>query len=294
MKKAILVLCLGIVVVFALSSVAYAGTTSGYLTPTGSPHGAYTTSSAKCGVCHAVHKATLDGQILMRGTAADACTYCHITTEAGLIKVYAGVEANYTSISKSAHDVGDATGKAACVGCHTPHGALGLVADHSYLEEKILKGEPVVEVASIDADDVAVSKWCTVCHSAASNGGAPYYETSYDTGATQRSHVMGPANVAYANGVATVTSQVAWEGSQTCRSCHADGLTNRASGVVKTVASSYPHFTVGERFLEAAVDSVNTGGAEAGIPATSSEADGVCIRCHVEAGGGEGGVGISY
>lgn len=290
MKKAILVLCLGIVVVFALSSVAYAGTTSGYLTPAGSPHGAYTTSSAKCGVCHAVHKATLDGQILMRGTAADACTYCHITTEAGLIKVYNGVEANYTGTSKSAHDVGEATGKAACVGCHTPHGALSLVADHDYLEEKILKGAPVVTVSDLDAADVAVSKWCTVCHNADSNGGAPYYETSYDTNADQRSHVMGAANLVYANGAATVTSQVAWEGSETCRSCHADGETNQASGVVKTVASSYPHFTVGERFLVAAGNDTNSVDA---VSAADSEADGVCIRCHVEAGGAQG-AGRSY
>lgn len=294
MKKAILVLCLGVAVVFAVSSVAYADTASGYLTPAGSPHGGYQTASAKCGVCHAVHKATAAGQILMMGTAADACTYCHITTEFGLIKVYAGTAANYTNTSKSAHDVGGAVGKAACVGCHTPHGASGLIANHDYLKAKILKNAPTeVTVDSADGDDVAVSKWCTNCHNADSNGGAPYYETSYDTGATQRSHVMGAANLAYANGVATVTSQVAWEGSETCRSCHADGLTDQASGVVKTVASSYPHFTAGERFLEAAVDNVNTGGADAGIPATSSQADGVCIRCHVEAGGGQG-AGITY
>lgn len=290
MKKAILVLCLGVVIVFALSSVAYANTTSNYLDSAGvSPHGAYTTSSAKCGVCHAVHKATPAGQILMRGSAADACTYCHITTATGLIRVYNGVESNYTADNKSAHD---SNGGAACIGCHTPHGASALIADHGTLEEKILKGAPVgVTVAAGDARDVAVSKWCTVCHNASGSAtGMPYYETDYDVDGTQGSHVMTAFTVDYAAtaAVGTYGGQVAWTGSETCRSCHADGLVNQSDGNVKTVASSYPHFTAGQRFLTAAGNDANS---VAAVPAGNSEADGVCIRCHVSAGEG---AGITY
>jgi predicted CXXCH cytochrome family protein len=291
MKKAILVLCLGVVIVFALSSVAYANTTSDYLVPTGSPHGAYTTSSTKCGVCHAVHKATPAGQILMRGTAADACTYCHITTATGLIQVYNGVATNYTLDNKAAHD---AAGGAACITCHTPHGASALIADHAYLEEKILKGmalEAGLTVAAGDGDDVAVSKWCTNCHnSSASATGMPYYEVDYDVDGTQGSHVMTAPSADYAAtaAVGTYGGVVAWTGSQTCRSCHADGLKNQSDGTAKVVASSYPHFTAGQRFLTSAGNDANS---VAAIPATNSEADGVCIRCHVSAGEG---AGITY
>lgn len=285
MKKAIFVLSLALVLVFAIAAVAYANTTSGYLAPTGSPHGAYTTASKKCGVCHAVHKATPAGQILMRGTAADACTYCHITNNTGVIQIYNAVEANYNGgDNKYAHN----SGGAACITCHTPHGALTLIASNTYLEEKILKGEPSeVTVLAGDAADVAVSKWCTMCHNSASNGGAPYYETDYDVDGTQRSHVMVAPSGDYAAtaAVGTYSGVVAWSTSETCRGCHADGLKNQSDGNAKVVASSYPHFTVGQRFLTAAGNDANS---VAAVSAADSEADGVCIRCHVSAGQGAG------
>ncbi len=289
MKKAIFVLSLAVVLVFAIAAVAYANTTSGYLSPTGSPHGAYTTASKKCGVCHAVHKATPAGQILMRGTAADACTYCHITNNTGVIQIYNAVEANYNGgDNKYAHN----SGGAACVTCHTPHGALSLIAGNAYLEEKILKGDSLeagLTIAVGDSADVAVSKWCTNCHNSATNGATanPYYETSYDIDADQSSHVMVAPSVDYAAtaAVGTYSGVVAWTSSATCRSCHADGLQNQSDGTAKVVASSYPHFTVGQRFLTAAATDGNVGAA---VPAADSEADGVCIRCHVSAGAGAG------
>lgn len=295
MKKAILVLGLTTVLVLALAGVAYANTSSTYLPATGSPHGAYLTNSEKCGVCHAVHKATPAGQILMRGTAADACTYCHITTATGVIRVYNGVETNYTggavpADTKVAHN----SLGASCVTCHTPHAAASLILNHTYLEEKILKGQTLeagLTVAAGDSADVAVSKWCTNCHNAVSSGqGTPYYETDYDIDATQASHVMISPSVNYAAtaAVGTYAGVVAWSPSTTCRSCHADGVTNQSDGTAKTVASSYPHFTAGERFLTAAADAGNTLGA---IPAADSEDDGVCIRCHVSGGAG---AGLSY
>lgn len=43
-----------------------------------SPHGGYDTTTNKCGVCHAVHRAE-GAYYLMRGESqGDACTYCHI------------------------------------------------------------------------------------------------------------------------------------------------------------------------------------------------------------------------
>lgn len=289
MKKAALIICIALVMVLGVAGVAYANTTSGYLTPSGSPHGSYTTASTKCGVCHAVHKATAAGQVLMRDTVANACVYCHITSTAGVIAVYNGVEANYNgSDLKTAHN---SVGGAECTDCHTPHGASSLIADNAYLQEKILKESTVgaeVTPVSGDAAEVAVAKWCTNCHRATTNSnGTPYYEVDYDTDATQGSHVMkaAAADYAAAGAAGTYAGVVAWSGSSTCRSCHADGLTNQSNGTIKTVASSYPHFTAGERFLTAAGNDANS---VAAVSAADSEADGVCIRCHVSAGAGAG------
>ncbi len=283
MKKATLIACLAMVMVLGVSSVAFANTTSGYLTPSGSPHGSYTTASKKCGVCHAVHKATASGDVLMRGTVADACVYCHITSTTGVIAVYNATASNYNgSDLKTAHN---SIGGANCTDCHTPHGAATLIADNAYLEEKILKGAGVDEVpASGDSAAVAVAKWCTNCHNSTSNtNGTPYYETGFDIGAGEGSHVMKAASADYhaAGGAGTYAGQVAWTGSDTCRSCHADGLINQSDGSVKTVASSYPHFTVGQRFL---TDDTGAGAAD-------SEEDGVCLRCHVS---GTDGAGLTY
>lgn len=292
MKKAMFVLGLTVALVLAFAAVAYADTVSGYLTPSGSPHGAYATNSEKCGVCHAVHKATAAGQILMRGTQADACTYCHITTATGLIRVYNATEANYNTTNKYAHNSSQG---AACVTCHTPHGADALIIDHAYLEEKILKGSSVeLAVNALDSSDLAVSKWCTNCHNASVSGtGNPYFETAYDTTASESSHVMIAASADYATSGAagTVSGVVAYSDSDTCRSCHADGLTNQSDGTSKTVASSYPHYTTGMRFLTAATTDDN----QASTSAADSEDDGVCIRCHVDYNGGTPiGIGITF
>jgi len=284
MKKATAVICLAMVMVLGIASVAFADTTSGYLTPSGSPHGAYTTASKKCGVCHAVHKATASGDVLMRGTVADACVYCHITSTTGVIAVYNATASNYNGADlKTAHN---SVGGANCVDCHTPHGALALIADNAYLEEKILKeGSAGAEETPLvgDTSAVAVAKWCTNCHNSTSNTNAtPYYETAFDIGAGEGSHVMKAASLDYdaAGGAGSYAGQVAWTDSTTCRHCHADGAINQSDGTVKTVASSYPHFTVGERFL-----------TDANGSAADSEADGVCLRCHVN---GTDGAGLTY
>lgn len=287
MKKATLIVCLAMVMVMGLASVAFANTNSGYLGTAGSPHGSYTTASKKCGVCHAVHKATASGEVLMRGTVSNACVYCHIQTAAvGRIVLYAGTDTNYTVESKFAHGA-DALGGVSCVQCHTPHGATTLIADNVYLREKILRGAtPQVAPAVGDLADVAVSKWCTNCHNTTSNGGQPYYETHYDGSANERSHIMKGAPLTSYAGSGTVGAvQVAWTGSETCRSCHADGSTNASNGSIQTIASSYPHFTTGQRFLTAAGNDANSAAL---VSALDSEADGVCIRCHVSAGSGSG------
>ncbi len=285
LKRGASIVLAACVIVLLVAGVAFADTNSGYLTPSGSPHGSYTTSSKKCGVCHAVHNATAAGELLMRDTVANACVYCHITNTTGLIRVYNGQTSNYVGDNKYAHnDTG-----AQCVNCHTPHGATNIIEDHAYLREKILKGKDAfVTPQSTDATDVAVAKWCTRCHNEVSNSnGTPYYETSYDTTATQGSHVMKAATDNYQNTKSTMTgNRVAWVDSTTCRGCHADGLVNQSDGTSKIVSSSFPHYTAGQRFLVTAPDASTTP-----TPAADSEYDGVCLRCHVS---GTQGAGKTY
>ena len=72
-------------------TVASDGTTSsatysnqGYTT---SPHGGYDTTTNKCKVCHAVHRAEGAYYLLRADSQDDACTYCHIGGSAHSSKV---------------------------------------------------------------------------------------------------------------------------------------------------------------------------------------------------------------
>lgn len=266
---------------FATASVALADTSSGYLTPSGSPHGGYITTSKHCGACHAVHKATSGGVSLMRGTAANACTFCHITTATGLIRLYDGVEANYTVDNKKEHNPNGGR----CVRCHTPHAATARMTGHAYLDDKILKYSTAISATTSfqstptagDGVDLAVTRWCTACHK--------YYNLAYDG----QQHIMGSANANYANPSGTTTVKVAWTNSEYCTRCHDAGLRNQADGTVKVVTNSFPHYTVGQRFLLSAANDNGSGT----LQAPDSTDDGVCLKCHRD-GVGVAGIGISY
>ncbi|RJQ54979.1 MAG: hypothetical protein C4521_03775, partial [Actinobacteria bacterium] len=51
--------------------------TNGATTPAG-PHGGYDTTTNKCKVCHAVHRAEGAYYLLRADSQDDACDYCHI------------------------------------------------------------------------------------------------------------------------------------------------------------------------------------------------------------------------
>jgi predicted CXXCH cytochrome family protein len=129
-----------LLVAFAVP-LAYANTESGYVTwtagvpndtPPLTPHAGYATTTQKCAVCHAVHKAPADGELLLRGTAAESCTYCHIQTEIGITVIYGGVLANYTTEDDHGHQSPAVT----CIDCHAVHGANTFKGDATV---KILK-----------------------------------------------------------------------------------------------------------------------------------------------------------
>lgn len=261
----------------------------------GSPHGAYTTSTRKCAVCHAVHNAApgagaSGSEVLLRSTVAEACTYCHVSPGVSTYIVYGGDERNYASENNdwsNAHNwyLENAlyTG-VQCGDCHQVHAADVAMTANGWLTDKILRGGKTdvgydgFAKAPLDTDskNVALSKWCTRCHKSLTGG---YYQTPlgvpYDdhNGWT---HLMTAFGASYNNPASSVTTQVAWGSSEWCQSCHNSGFGT----------ATWPHYTQGVRFLTTAANS-----GVATIHATNSRDDGVCLRCHRN---GVRGVGCSY
>jgi hypothetical protein len=118
-----------------------------------SPHSTYSQTSAKCGVCHSIHRAPTQGtsskstidfggtantssryaettytatastELLLKSTASGACTYCHVSS--GAVKMYGGDATLALFGSASGENswnefYGHTTG---CVSCHAAHGA---------------------------------------------------------------------------------------------------------------------------------------------------------------------------
>jgi len=155
MKKTLFVLVMASVMLFALSGVAMAKITNGYVTwdadpaaldgtlPT--PHIGYTVNTDKCAVCHAVHNAPVAGtswnasttplpdpwtartgeetQMLLRSSVANACVYCHIETNIGGVQLYNGDATKWTSPTGFNENVAHNRGSANCVNCHSVHGS---------------------------------------------------------------------------------------------------------------------------------------------------------------------------
>ena len=141
----------------------------------------------------------------------------------------------------------------------------------------------------------ALSAFCSQCH--------PYYTGTYAMedangdvndpfiGGPYNSHIMkdittdalyGPANGG--NTAATYNGQVAWASSSYCINCHDAGR-----NAVNDPADSFPHMTVGARFMKSASDASLADVTDA----TSATEDGVCLKCHVNAAG-DAGAGITF
>ncbi len=326
------IIALAFVFVLALAATAYASTTSGYeqwgatganvTTPT--PHKGYTTATNKCAVCHAVHKATDTGEVLLRSSVDNACTYCHITNATGNIQIYGADAEAYDLESAYAHNPGGG----ACARCHSVHGADTLgganndkilknwVEDgsaHAYSTNALAKWTSAANISSLSNDEEQITAWCTGCHK--------YYIQSYDQSQTSityteyagsgsynfltsGSHVMTDLAGGYTNPATTITSgtAVAWGGSEYCRSCHDAGMTETDGGVVY---ESFPHYTPSYyRFMEVAADVTGYDGSGSytesdedtstgsGSTNTTGTVDGLCLKCHRD--GVDAGVGLGY
>ncbi|HAL30076.1 MAG TPA: hypothetical protein DCP20_05100 [Coriobacteriia bacterium] len=298
MKKTAFVLFLAAIMVFAFAASALADTSSGTITwdstaPNDSPatpHKGYVYNTEKCLVCHAVHKASATGEVLLGATVGNACDYCHVSTSAvSNVEVYNQDPANHQSDTVFNHSN-------SCTECHAVHGAN--TVDQADLSQKILKADASLGVQSgVPAADWdltngsregALSAFCTQCH--------PYFVDTYalsDTdgdvigsagvGGPYNSHIMTSDFVAYDPGTHVSvpdTTQVAYASSAYCTSCH--------DGGADTVADNFPHLTSGARFMMSS-DYLN----DTATAAASASEDGVCLKCHRGTDGGVG-VGIGF
>jgi predicted CXXCH cytochrome family protein len=324
--RALLALSLALGCALAAASIAYASTESTYATwvatganeTTPTPHKGYSTTTTKCAVCHAVHKAPAGGELLLRTTVEQACVYCHIENDIGGV-VYGGNTDNYTIESDHGHQT-TASGGVTCVDCHAVHGANTF---EGHQATKILKvwniqqsfvtsmspigGEAAIIAAdgpdgflfSWDAEAVQDAAFCSQCH--------PYYSgASEDVVTAQviqsdgtfqsksfKTHPLkvpgGENGMDYWQGFvaqgSTLDESLAVAVYRTIgcyRSCHAGAARDAGSGVPSD--DSYPHYSAAtSRFLA-------SGGANRDGHVVNSSDDSNCLMCHVWFDG-QGGVG---
>lgn len=224
MKKTVFVVALATVLVFAFSGIAMAKITNGYVDwsdasahldgTDATPHIGYTVNTEKCLVCHAVHNAAVGGtawtgdnpwtaedeetEMLLRSSVANACTYCHITTNIGGTQLYNGDATLWgprSSLTSFTENVGHQYPSAQCVNCHAVHGAntyagaagskilkfdaaavqdeiIGTVDDGTtaYVGDDGVTAGLYASAADAQADtgtlgkDYQVSVFCTQCH----------------------------------------------------------------------------------------------------------------------------------
>jgi len=250
-----------------------------------SPHGGYSTATAKCRVCHSVHAAStvLGSELLLPTSVRDSCAYCHLRSGSGYTQVYGGDINNYSGTNlPNAHNTWIAGGVeqgVTCTMCHQVHAAQNRMTQNASLTQSLLINWVIYDPAAgaplaADSREMALTRWCAGCHFNLPPG-TSFFATEYDMG----THIMGPARANYANPAASFTGRVAWRDSTYCMSCHSSDY---------GVPGGWPHMTAGVRFLESA-----TSAAGVTMPASIPTQDGICLRCHRD-GTGTAGVGISY
>jgi cytochrome c553 len=258
-KKTLIVAAFAAVLVFAFAATAFAygpiysggynAAAPGYLswsyveaqtgTLDGSPHGNYTTTSSKCAVCHAVHRADPAGVVLTAwggvGSATPAfsatmapyesCFFCH------------GNGATFTdkTVEFYVTTTGVLSPHTTCGRCHTasPHGADGsdypilaskLINDHAdyQLDYDLVDGAGAprngLDPAMFDLSDgalydqgmtLATGYLCVGCHGAAGN---QHVFSVNERGATPAIHygTLNPAGHAFES---AVTGHQVWIGA---------------------------------------------------------------------------------
>ena len=309
--------------------------------PLGTPHKDYRLNTEKCSVCHSVHAAgwykTADNtstgvqnagvkatgeasEMLLRGTVANACTYCHVTTAIGGKQIYtdaAGTANYYNGDTPFAHN--GTPGHASCSGCHSVHGAKTIAGAVSskILKTGLLPNDSLPYQAAFTTDkgdietaadrNLQITGFCTKCHPTYSNASEQVVSTTgyFDDGGFvagtkfysnhplkmiggESGNAAGVGLVAQGSTLSTNTVAAAYIDAPYCRSCHAAG-TDGTTVNTGIIVSSFPHNTPGNaEFLVAADNSL---AVASGVASGSAGTDGVCLRCHSN---GTLGVGTSF
>lgn len=301
-------------------------TTTGAWAPSGESGGSkYSDSAAYIAAEGGAFDA--EAQMLLRSKAGTACNYCHVDSSIGNVVVYAGQADIFgwtqnfeSSFAHNYHDAG-------CGDCHSVHGANtydGPLAS-AILHKQPRNRNPQREVigaltssntavpaiyatlddayagtstdTSIDGDRYfQQTAFCSSCHYVYTDGSDRAIKERGGTAVFTKHHPMTSAGSPTANRAAAkganntaATKQWAWNGSQTCRSCHSAGYDGSDTGYdgsdIKTLTgyseSSFPHYTKDDyRFLSQS--------------STAEYAtDEVCLDCHRN-GEGTMGVGKSF
>ncbi len=271
----------------------------------GTPHKDYRLTTQKCAVCHAVHNANPNGELLLPTTRANACIYCHITTTLGGIVIYGGDPDAYLVEDDYGHQY-DGGGGVACADCHSVHGANTIGGDQG-LETKILRAggyqtELVANASAGDEEtittggtagasdwglhfwerDLQLTAFCTKCHQ-------NYAHTSTETVSATgyRTH---PMRIGFDGGSFVPPDYpdrfglgvaYAWMPSSGCNDCHSAWYDNSlpARGAVGIHVQSFPHSNPGYSKLLRAVEEMED--VWTGIPAKDPSSDDVCSVCHI-------------
>lgn len=343
-RKTTIVVAAVAVMVLAFAASAYAigpvyitWNAGGNNTGTGGPHQNYQLTTEKCAVCHSVHAAApsnaaagqfgpdptgaAETQLLLRSSVADACTYCHITSNVAGLQIYNAVASNYQVDDVYGHN---GSTSAECADCHAVHGADTF---KGYIAGKILKangnlvsnvsgGVQTEAAATLNAivapatvftasgaanGDIQVTAFCTRCHKTFSDasettitasGYFRYWNGSTNFGSVSyKNHPLKAAEATFVANGANYSGRVAWADAQTCRSCHAAGDTRVSTsygGSGGVVAWSFPHWTNGNAMFLVSGWGVND--ANIGILDDHNSATGKPAGSHSVADGAEDGV----
>lgn len=298
-----------------------------------SVHGA-AVSNAAAGVFGPSATGAAQTELLLRSSVADACNYCHIETNVAGLQVYNGVVSNYTVSDAYGHN---GSPSAECADCHSVHGAdtfgggvgpkilkaggnaVGNASEQVQQELVTYYAGAPVNVANVFTEganrNAQVSAFCTRCHKTFSDASettitASGYFSDYSGTVTfgpmsYKNHPMKPFEATFDADGANYTGQAAWVDATYCRSCHSAGLTQQSvasGGPGGVILSSFPHWTPNRAsFLVSGWGSndANATPVEPGNDVTDASQDGVCLRCHTDAGAAglgsaTGGVNVSF
>ena len=356
MKRVILVVALAVVLVFALTATAFATaaktwnyqedyyTWGSFLTDpiTGAPgtvtlgdggdlgspnanpenpgvHGNYQTTTAKCGICHSVHRANASGVKLL-DTSTATCGGCHIAPSTVTnIDIAWGTDAAplagpHMSTSGGKNNPGSCTDKA----CHltSPHGVGG--SGYALFRAKLLTAAVDTNVAIAladtaisgvttgllsgagtdyeydgDADSTRVGYTCNIagCHdstmlSVIATNYAQSRTRPGNTNILKTGHESGdlPVSSTYpVTGMGTMT--IAWNPVASCTSCHDQTDAETASG------HTFPHAQLptgdpdglgAQVYLWYNIAADPTAGKQPMLDANMKSWDGACLKCHRE------------